>query len=139
MTAVGIVLLVVFAIGAAIGVYALAAPRRRAARLPAGSAQDRQPLHATTEWTSDAGADFGELSESARCELIFAVAALDDERSLLLLEHALSDPSEAVALAAAHALGSRGHAGVVERHLASHPGERADRMAQTLALLGTEG
>lgn len=67
--------------------------------------------------------------------MIFAVAALDDDASQHLLEHALGDPAEAVATAAAHALITHGHASVVEGFLAAHPGERADRIAATLALL----
>ena len=40
--------------------------------------------------------------------MIFAVAALDDDASQHLLEHALGDPAEAVATAAAHALITHG-------------------------------
>ena len=63
------------------------------------------------------------------------VAALDDERSQKLLEHALRDPAEAVSLAAAHVLAGHGRRPVVEAYLAGQPGARADRIAQALALL----
>jgi hypothetical protein len=67
--------------------------------------------------------------------MVFAVAALDDDRSQRLLEHALNDPAEAVALAAAHVLISSGRQSVVHTFLAENPGRRADRIAQTLSLL----
>lgn len=127
-----IALIVVIVAAAAIGIYAYFAPRRaqEAVRKRSG-----EPLHATTDWTNEAGDEFAGLSESARCDLIFAVGALDDERSQHLLEHALNDPAEAVALAAAHVLISSGRAGIVRSFLDEHPGQRADRIAQTLSLL----
>lgn len=94
------------------------------------------PEPGTGDWTDAAGHEFGGLSEPARCEMIFAIAALDDPRSLPLLERALADPSETVALAAARALAGRGGAAMVERYFAAHPGERAARIAGTLALMG---
>jgi hypothetical protein len=125
-------LIVVLVIGVALGAYAMFAPKReRVARV----AREGPPLQATTDWTNEAGDEFAGLSESARCDLVFAVAALEDSRSQRLLEHALDDPAEPVALAAAHALVSSGRRAVVERYLADHPGLRADRIAQTLALL----
>jgi hypothetical protein len=126
------VLIAIVVVGAAVAAYAVFAPRRKAEHVPA---PQRAPLAAQTGWSSAAGMEFGELSESARCDMIFAVAALDDEASQHLLEHALGDPAEAVATAAAHALVTHGHTDVVERFLATHPGERADRIAATLALL----
>ena len=108
------------------------APRRPA---EARASRPATQLTATTDWTSDAGDEFAGLSESARCDMIFAVAAFDDERSQKLLEHALDDPAEAVSLAAAHALVSSGRASVVQAFLAQHPGPRAERLASTLALL----
>lgn len=86
-------------------------------------------------WTHAAGDDFAGLTEPARCDMVFAMAALDDDASRDVLRRALDDPSETVALAAAHALVRRGHAAVLERYFAAHPGERATRIAQTLALL----
>jgi len=126
------VLVVVLVIGIAIGVYAAIAPRREAAQR---RAREGPPLQATTDWTNEAGSEFSGLSESARCDLVFAVAALEDERSQALLEHALDDPAEPVALAAAHVLAGSGRRTLVERYLAGHPGLRADRIAQALALL----
>lgn len=132
MTALVVIVVLVLVAGVSIGAYALLAPRReRVARI----AREGLPLQATTDWTSEAGDEFGGLSESARCDLVFAVAALDDERSQRLLEHALNDPAEAVALAAAHVLASSGRQTVVEGYLADHPGLRADRIVQTLSLL----
>jgi hypothetical protein len=131
VNAVALVLVVVLLAGIAIGAYALLAPRR----VPTTARERAEGMQATTEWTSEAGEEFAGLSDNARCELVFAVAALDDERSQRLLEHALGDPAEAVCLAAAHALASSGRRGLVDRFLAEHPGARADRIAQTLSLL----
>ncbi len=118
--------------GILLAVYAWRAPRRLA---QAQLAREGAPLQATTAWTNEAGEEFAGLSEAARCDLVFAVAALDDERSKHLLEHALNDPAEPVSLAAAHALAGHGRRGFVDAYLASHPGARADRIAQALALL----
>lgn len=127
-----IVVVLVIVAAAAVGLYAYMAPRRaERARVQ----RSGEPLHATTDWTSGAGDEFAGLSESARCDLVFAVAALEDERSQHLLEHALSDPAEPVALAAAHVLISSGRSSVVKQFLDDHPGLRADRIAQTLSLL----
>ncbi len=98
-------------------------------------AAPREPWHGTTDWTKEAGAEFGGLNEGARCDLIFAVTDLNDERSHQLLVHALDDPSDAVALAAAHALEKRGSTDTVTDYVREHPGERAQRIQQTLALL----
>ena len=125
-------LVLVLLAGIALGIYAWRAPRREPA-VPVKLAAP--PLQMTTDWTNEAGDEFAGLSEPARCDLVFAVATLDDERSRRLLEHALSDPAEAVALAAAHALASSGRADVVEAFLTTNPGPRADRLTETLALL----
>lgn len=127
-----VILIAVVVIGAAVAAYAIFAPRRTAEHV---RTPERAPLAAQTGWSSAAGLEFAELSEPARCDMIFAVAALDDDAAQHLLEHALDDPAEAVATAAAHALVTHGHTGMVERFLAAHPGERADRIAATLALL----
>ena len=132
MNVVVVGLVLVLLAGIALGIYAWRAPRRE----PAAAVKPAAPqLHMTTDWTHEAGDEFAGLSEPARCDLVFAVATLDDERSRRLLEHALSDPAEAVALAAAHALASSGRSDVVEAFLARHPGPRADRLSDTLALL----
>jgi hypothetical protein len=132
VTAVTIGLIIVLIGGVLIGIYAMTAPRKTPEPQPE---PPPEPLLATTDWTSEAGDEFSGLSESARCDLVFAVAALDDERSQQLLEHALHDPAEAVCLAAAHALATNGRRAIVERFLAEHPGERADRISQALMLL----
>jgi HEAT repeat protein len=132
MTIVFVILAVVFAIGLAVGIYAWLAPR---AAEPAAPVRPAQPLHVSTDWTTQAGAEFAGLAESARCDLIFAVSDLQDERSQQLLLHALNDPSDAVALAAAHALARRGSAEAVSEYAQQHPGERAQHIVQTLALL----
>ena len=132
MSLIAVAAMLVLVAGVLLGLYAWLAPRRAAA---AAVAREGLPLQATTAWTNEAGEEFAGLSEAARCDLVFAVAALDDERSQRLLEHALNDPAEAVSLAAAHALAGHGRRTVVELYLASHPGARADRIAQALALL----
>ncbi len=132
MSAIAIAALLLLIAGIGLGLYAWLAPRRTVE--PKKSA-GREPLRATTDWTNEAGEEFAGLSEAARCDLVFAVAALDDERSQRLLEHALNDPAEAVSLAAAHALAGNGRQSVVDEFLARHPGTRADRIAQALALL----
>lgn len=134
MTAVIVVLAVVFCAGVVIGIYALRAPRAE----PVAVEAPRPPLEpwtASTDWTNEAGAEFAGLSESARCDLIFAVADLRDERSQRLLSHALDDPSDAVALAAAHALARRGDSQALSEYAQRHPGERSERLARTLELL----
>ena len=89
--AVWLALVIVLVAGAALGLYALMAPRRKAPERV--RAPDRDALQTPTGWTDAAGAEFGALAEPARCDMIFAVAALDDDRSLQLLEYALDDPS----------------------------------------------
>jgi hypothetical protein len=134
MGAITIALLVAFVIGAVLGVYALLAPRRNAEPQPVEA--PRPELHVETAvWGEAAAAEFDALAEPARCDMIFAVSALDDQRSAQLLEHALDDTSETVALAAARALRERGRTDAVDEYLARHPGQRADRIAHTLSLL----
>lgn len=119
------VLIVAIAAIAAIAIAALA--MRRRFRAPV--AVPRPP------WTDAAGDEFSDLSEPARCDMAFALSALDDPASLRVLESALSDPSETVALAAAHALLRRGQRTALEAHFAANPGDRARRLQQTLTLL----
>jgi HEAT repeat protein len=116
-----IVVAVVIAVALAIGLRA----RRVAPQTP-------EPV---APWAQAAGDEFTDLSESQRCDLVFAVGALGDEASQRLLERALDDPSEAVALAAACELARAGRAGIVEAYLAVHPGERAQHIAHTVDLL----
>jgi hypothetical protein len=86
-----------------------------------------------SDWAASAGAEFANLCDADRCDLVFAVAALEDAQSQRLLAEALDDPSEAVALAAARAMASRGRSAELERYLA-RPGERSRRIAATLEL-----
>lgn len=91
-----------------------------------------RPAPATVpNWTHEAGGEFANLSDAERCDLVFAVAALDDEASRGLLARALDDPSEAVALAAARGLAHQGERETLERYLAACSHERA----RTLRLL----
>lgn len=124
--AVVVVLAAVVAIGAVAAIL-----WRRTVRRPVAV-----PEAGTGDWTDAAGHEFGGLSEPARCEMIFAIAALNDPRSLPVLERALADPSETVALAAARALAGHGGGAMVERYFAANPGERAARIAGTLAIMG---
>jgi HEAT repeat protein len=115
----------------ALGIGLLFAKRRRAA--PAVVELPAPP--ASHDWTAGAGSEFTNLPEAERCDLIFALAALDDAASKRLLERALDDPSEVVALAAARALAKLGQAAALDGYLAAHPNERARRISQTLELL----
>jgi hypothetical protein len=123
-------LIVVLGIGVALGAYAMLAPRRK---IDAPAAVPEPPF---TNWAKEAGDDFDGLSDSARCDLVFAMAALDDERSRRLLEAALDDRSEAVAMAAAHALATGGRLEVVQAYASRVPGPRARQLLETVALLG---
>jgi hypothetical protein len=130
MGPIAVALIVVVAIVAVIGLVLWLMPRRKES---GRVALDGPQLRSDARWDEFAG-----LSESARCDLVFAVAALDGDRSHPILEHALGDPSEAVALAAAHALTSQRQTDTVQRYLARHPGERAQRIAQALDLLALD-
>ncbi|HEY5257981.1 MAG TPA: HEAT repeat domain-containing protein [Candidatus Baltobacteraceae bacterium] len=123
-------LIAILVVGVAIGAYALLAPRRTPAPL------SDLPQPATGSWTHEAGDEFSGLSEAARCDVIFAMGALDDDRSRRLLESALDDPSEVVALAAAHALAASGRAEAIQTYAQRVPGPRAQRLLDTVALLG---
>jgi hypothetical protein len=143
MTAVYVVLAAIFAAGLAVGLYAMFAPRAvpQAAREPELREPSEAPPDAAAaepeaDWTTEAGEEFAGLPEAARCDLIFAVCDLRDDRSQQLLVHALDDPSDAVALAAAHALAQRGCSDAVDTYAQQHPGERAQQLLETLTLLG---
>jgi hypothetical protein len=82
--------------------------------------------------------EFAALPEPARCDMIFAAAALDGDDSATLLRFALDDPSEAVALAAARALLGRGNAQAVDEYLERHPGDRTERISRVLSLVNPE-
>jgi hypothetical protein len=134
MTAFSLGLAGLFVSGALCAAYAWKAPRKTPAEPP--QQQQLEPWTAATDWTAEAGAEFSGLSESGRCDLVFAVADLNDDRSFTLLLHALDDPSDAVALAAGHVLIKRGAADEVDRYIGCHPGERAQRLQSALLLLG---
>jgi hypothetical protein len=128
-----VLLLAIVAVAVCVGAYAWLAPSRE---------PDEDSVSAPAEvwepdpaWTAEAGEEFATLSEAARCDLVFAVADLQDERAEGLLLHALDDPSDTVALAAAHVLEKRGAAERVRAHVKRHPGPRAKRIEETLALL----
>lgn len=99
----------------------------------------RAPVYAlpppAANWLAPIGEDSGALSEVQRCDLIFAVAALEDATSETLLSRALDDPSEGVALAAAHALVRRGGLETLERHLARCSSERARSLRLLVEIL----
>ncbi len=99
-----------------------------------------QPPSATPARTEngDVFAAYDRLPEQARCELLFAAETLVDERARALLYRGLSDPSEAVALAAARGLARTEERAVFERALEALPPERARRLRETLAVLEIE-
>ena len=131
------IFIAVFLIGAALGAYAIFAPKK-VASVAAGDKPES--LEAADElpddrFTHEAASEFAGLNEAARCDMIFAVAAIDDERSRRLLIHALDDPSNTVALAAAHALARAGLIDEVRRYAQAHDGPRSDELMQLLSLL----
>jgi HEAT repeat protein len=128
-----IVLLAIIAIAVCVGAYAWLSPAKETVEI--APPPPNEPWRPDTTWTAQAGEEFATLSEAARCDLVFAVADLQDDRAEGLLIHALDDPSEAVALAAAHVLGKRGAGDRVRAHIERHPGARAERIEETLALL----
>jgi hypothetical protein len=130
-----IVIAVLLAVGIVLLIYAVIAPRRPAGEQTLLDRIEATPMVVSVDWSIDSGQTFDSLSESGRCDLIFAVAPLGDERSKNLLMRALDDPSETVALAAAHALTVSGREDALEQFLERHPGDRTARIAQTVALL----
>jgi HEAT repeat protein len=78
---------------------------------------------------------YSKLSAAQRVDFIFAIAAVEDSSTVDLLQRALDDSDEAVALAAARALAGGGRNDELERFFATHRGERATRLARTLELL----
>lgn len=134
MTPLVIILLAIIAVAICVGMYAWLSPRSEqiedATAPPPNEVWEPDPA-----WTAQAGEEFATLSEAARCDLVFAVADLQDERADGLLMHALDDPSETVALAAAHILEKRGAADRVRARVKRYPGERAQKIEETLELL----
>lgn len=79
--------------------------------------------------------DFKHLNEAERCDYLFALSALDDPSNLFVFRRALDDPSETVAIAAAHSLVAAGRSGEVEALLARRRDARAQHIAAALELL----
>jgi HEAT repeat protein len=78
---------------------------------------------------------YSKLSAAQRVDFIFAIGAVEDPTTVELLQRALDDSDEAVALAAARVLTGGGRNDELERFFATHRGERAARLARTLELL----
>ena len=136
MNALLIFIAALFVIGVAVGAYAFFAPRAGRAAPEMDDAPPRGPEAATgSTWAHEIGPEYAALSESARCDLIFAVGALDDERSRRLLVHALDDASATVALAAAHVLARSGRIGEVRAYVEAHRGARSDELVQLLSIM----
>ena len=134
MTTFLVLLGVVFLGGLVFGAYVLFAAKP-SAPVPAPAPPAPPEFERDETWTLQAGEEFAGLTESARCDLVFAAGDLDDERSREMLAHALSDTSDAVALAAAHALERRGEAETIAAFTQAHPGARAQQILDTLALM----
>jgi len=138
---VGLVILSLFIVGAIVLLLArFLPPSERAAereRPVASPPLDEVPARVAAEsaWGECEAAEFAMLPEAARCDLLFSIEERRDERSAALLAHALTDPSEVVATAAAHALITRGERESVERYLAEGDDERRRSMARTLSAL----
>ena len=129
------ILIVAFIVGAALGAYAIFAPKKVSVARPEPEPLEPESELSDAQWAYEAGGEFAGLSEAARCDMIFAVAAIDDERSHRLLLHALDDPSNTVALAAAHALARGGRLDDVRDYVRAHTGQRSDELMQLLSLL----
>jgi HEAT repeat protein len=113
-------LLVLLAIGVALGAYAIFAPRRTAAvEAPAHDPAPARPQQSP-------------LTEAQRVDTVFAMGSLDSDEATRRLTEALDDPSETVALAAAHALAASGRADALRAYFDAHPGDRAARLANTI-------
>ena len=108
---------VLLAIGIASGAYAMFAPRKPAA-VDAGP--QPSPAEAPPQ------------TEAQRVDAVFAMGALDGEESTRRLTAALDDPSETVALAAAHALAGSGRGAVLTGYAQANPGARAQRLVDTI-------
>lgn len=127
------VIVAIFAIAGIVAVVAaFIVPRRRTQLEPRAPALLDPPSSA---WTREAADEFESLGETARCDLVFAMSVLDDERSHNLLRHALGDPSAAVSAAAAHALVRRGERATLDAYLGACAPNRAEDLRATIALL----
>lgn len=138
MSTLVIVLLAAFAVGLAGLAYAAFAPKR----VPQEEAVPVAPAPATpagavgaSSWTDSALREFDALGDAARCDFVFAVGALPDERTRRILLHALDDRSEAVALAAAHVLARAGALDDVRRAVAHQDPARREALMQLLSVI----
>jgi hypothetical protein len=84
---------------------------------------------------SSIAATFAGLSEAERCDFIFACQALDDRESLEIIELALDDPCESVAIAAARAMARRGQTADLQRYFSGRSDDRSVRIASAVELL----
>lgn len=130
MNALIVFLAVIFVAGLAAGAYAIFAPKKIPAPVPV-------PVPAAAPEAAIAApqAEFDSLGDSARCDFIFGIGVLEDERTRSLLFHALDDRSEAVALAAAHVLARSGSIDEVRRHVATQDPSRRDALMQLLSVM----
>ncbi|HEY8322708.1 MAG TPA: hypothetical protein VIG46_13040 [Candidatus Baltobacteraceae bacterium] len=112
------VLLGLLAVGIAIGVYAIVAPRR--------------PVAVETARSAPAGASPPTPTEAERVDEVFALSALDGDESTRRLTAALDDPSETVALAAAHALAASERGAILTAYARANPGARSQRLVDTI-------
>uniref|UniRef100_E6Q7F5 Uncharacterized protein n=1 Tax=mine drainage metagenome TaxID=410659 RepID=E6Q7F5_9ZZZZ len=138
----GLAIVALFIVGAVIILTARFLPRAEKSVAPAPVVtatppEAPQPLATVDDstWGEREAAEFAMLPEAARCDILFSIEERHDERSAALLAYALTDPSEVVATAAAHALIARGDSGLVERYLGECEGKRRDAMARTLRAL----
>lgn len=107
---------------------------RRPAPLTLPVRIDATPVGDGSGFDRESAVEFDGMPEDARCEMLFSVALLDNERSRKLLEHALSDKSRTVALAAARGLISAGRGIDVTAYIEQHPGTHSDELASALQL-----
>ena len=111
------ILLALLAVGIAIGAYAYFAPRRPVA-------VEAAPQAAVAETPPQ--------TEAQRVDAVFAMGALDGDESTRRLTDALDDPCDTVALAAAHALVRSGRGETLRSYAQAHPGERSERLVDTI-------
>lgn len=93
----------------------------------------RRPRHAVA--VASLADDFGDLNEAERCDYVFALSALDDPANAERLRHAMDDPSDVVAIAAARSLVLAGRRAEVDALLARRGDPRSQRIASALELM----
>ena len=135
-----LVVVTLFIIGAIAIVLARFLPKHESVERTERTAPQPEPLPMSQSvvepaWGEREKTEFSQLPEAARCDLLFSIEERHDDRSAALLAYALTDPSEVVATAAAHALVARGDRRAVEEYLAICEDERKRSMARTLRAL----